>query len=163
MVNLQLKSINVTIPEGCNVIFGHTHFIKSIEDLYETLVESGIALKFGIAFCEASGQRLIRSDGNDSELTRHAEQEAMKIGAGHSFIIFIRGGFPISILNRVKMVSEVCTVYVATANPLEIVYADTSEGRAILGISDGMRPLGIETETDKSARKEFLRKIGYKR
>jgi adenosine/AMP kinase len=161
---MEIESVKVTIPEGCNVIIGHTHFIKSVEDLYETLVESGTALKFGIAFCEASAERLIRSDGNDPELIKHAQEEAMKVAAGHTFLIFLKAGFPINVLNRIKNVSEVCSVYTATANPVEIVYVDTpSGGRAILGLADGMKPAGIEKEEDKQKRKEFLRKIGYKR
>ncbi|MFH1394196.1 MAG: adenosine-specific kinase [Candidatus Micrarchaeota archaeon] len=160
---MELKSLAVEIPEGCNVIVGHTHFIKSVEDLYEALVESGTALKFGIAFCEASGEMLVRSDGNDEALVRHAEKEALKIGAGHSFIIFLRGGFPINVLNRVKNVSEVCRIFTATANPLEVIYVDAQSGRAILGVVDGGVPKAVETAEDKAKRKEFLRKIGYKR
>ncbi|HID72950.1 TPA: adenosine monophosphate-protein transferase [Candidatus Micrarchaeota archaeon] len=160
---MELKSLKVEIPEGCNVILGHTHFIKSVEDLYEALIESGTALKFGIGFCEASGDMLVRSDGNDEELVKHAEREALKVGAGHSFIIFLKGGFPINVLNRVKNVSEVCRVFTATANPLEVIYVDTESGRAILGVSDGGVPKEVETADHKAARKDFLRKIGYKR
>ena len=161
---MKLESVSVTIPEGCNVIIGHTHFIKSVEDLYEALVESGTALKFGIAFCEASQECLVRSDGNDEELTKHAEAEAMKIAAGHTFVIFLKEGYPINVLNRIKNVSEVCSVYTASANPVEIIYVDTpGGGRAILGLADGMKTAGIEKEEDKKKRKEFLRKIGYKR
>jgi adenosine/AMP kinase len=160
---MKLESVSVTIPEGCNVIIGHTHFIKSVEDLYESLVESGTALKFGIAFCEASQECLVRSDGNEEELIKHAENEALKIGAGHTFVIFLKEGYPVNVLNRIKNVSEVCSVYTATANPVEIVYVDTENGRAILGLADGMRPAGIEKEEDKKKRKELLRKIGYKR
>jgi len=160
---MKLESVSVSIPEGCNVIIGHTHFIKSVEDLYEALVESGTALKFGIAFCEASQECLVRSDGNDEELIKHAETEALKIGAGHTFVIFLKEGYPVNVLNRIKDVSEVCSVYTATANPVEIVYADTENGRAILGLADGMRSAGIEKEEDKKKRMEFLRKIGYKR
>ena len=160
---MKLESVSIIIPEGCNVIIGHTHFIKSVEDLYEALVESGTALKFGIAFCEASQECLVRSDGNDEELIKHAETEALKIGAGHTFVIFLKEGYPVNVLNRIKDVSEVCSVYTATANPVEIVYADTENGRAILGLADGMRSAGIEKEEDKKKRMEFLRKIGYKR
>ncbi len=160
---MELKTMQVHVPEGCNVIFGHSHFIKTVEDLYETLIESGSALHFGIAFCEASGDRLIRSDGNDQELVKHAEQEALKIAAGHSFIVFLRNGFPVSVLNRIKNVSEVCRIYAATANPLELVYVDTEGGRAILGVVDGSSSIGIESPQDKEKRKEFLRKIGYKK
>lgn len=160
---MELRTIDIEIPEGCNVIVGQTHFIKSIEDLYETLVESGTAIKFGIAFSEASGKRLVRSDGNDAELITHAEKEALKIGCGHSFIIFLRSGFPVNILNRIKNLSEVCTVYAATANPLQIIIAETEKGRGVLGVIDGQPPIEIEKEEDKQWRREFLRKIGYKR
>jgi len=161
---MKMETLSIGMPEGSNVILGHTHFIKSVEDLYETLVESGTALRFGIAFCEASGDRLVRSDGNDEELTRHAEAEAMRIAAGHTFIIFLRGGYPINVLNRIKDLSEVCSIYAATANPVEVIYADTpSGGRAILGLADGLKPVGIEKDEDRAARKEFLRRIGYKR
>ena len=160
---MELKAIDIEIPQDCNVILGQTHFIKSVEDLYETLAESGIALKFGIAFSEASGKRLIRSDGNDIELIAQAEKEAMKISCGNSFIIFVKSGFPINVLNRIKQVSEVCNIYAATANSLQLIIAETDKGRGILGIIDGETPLGIEREEDKYWRKEFLRKIGYKR
>lgn len=160
---MKLETVEITIPEGDNVIIGHSHFIKSVEDIYEALVESGTALRFGLAFCEASGDKLVRSDGNDEKLTERAEKEAMKIGAGHTFVIFLSGGYPINVLNRIKNVSEVCSVYTATANPVEIIYVDTHHGRAILGVADGMRPVGIEKKEDKEKRKEFLRKIGYKR
>lgn len=160
---MELKSLKVEIPEGCNVILGHSHFIKTIEDLYETLIESGTSLKFGIGFCEASGDLLVRSDGNDEELVKHAEKQALDIGAGHSFIIFIKNGFPINVLNRIKNLSEVCRIFTATANPLEVVYLQGNKGRAILGVIDGHSPKDIETSEDKVKRKEFLRKIGYKR
>lgn len=160
---MELKTVDIEIPQDCNVILGQSHFIKSIEDLYETLAESGTALKFGIAFSEASGKRLVRSDGNNSELIAHAEKECMKISCGHSFIIFLKSGFPINVLDRVKSVSEVCNVYAATANPLQVIIAETDKGRGILGAIDGQPPLGIEKEEDKQWRKELLRKIGYKR
>ena len=160
---VELKSVEIIVPEGCNVIIGQTHFIKSIEDMYETLVESGIALKFGIAFSEASGDRLVRTDGNDEALIEHAAKEAMKIGAGHTFVIFLKNGYPVNVLNRLKNLSEVCTIFSATANPLEIIIAETNNGRGILGVIDGQVPKGVETEKDKEKRKEFLRKIGYKR
>ncbi len=158
-----LKSVAVSIPEGCNVIVGQTHFIKSVEDMYETLAESGTALKFGLAFCEASGDSLVRSDGNDAELVRHAEKEALKIGAGHSFIVFLKNGYPVNVLNRLKNLSEVCTIHAATANPLELIIAETDSGRGILGVIDGGRPKGIEGPADKEKRRDLLRKIGYKR
>jgi len=160
---MELKSLKIETPEGANVILGHTHFIKSVEDLYEALIESGTSIKFGIGFCEASGDKLVRSDGNDEELVKHAEKEAMKISAGHTFIIFVKNGYPVNVLNRIKNVSEVCRIYTATANPLEVIYTETENGRAILGVVDGEKPVGIENEEHKKERTEFLRKIGYKR
>ncbi|MGB9719784.1 MAG: adenosine-specific kinase [Candidatus Anstonellales archaeon] len=160
---VEIKLVEVKIPEGCNVILGQSHFIKTVEDIYETIAESGMGIKFGIAFCESSGKKLIRSDGNNAELVKHAEKEAMKIGAGHSFIIFVKDGFPVNVLNRIKNVSEVCTIYAATANALQVIVAETKEGRGILGVVDGEKPAGIEKEEDKKERKEFLRKLGYKR
>lgn len=160
---MEIKSLKVNIPEGCNVILGHTHFIKSVEDLYEALAESGTALKFGIGFCEASQDRLVRSDGNDEGLIKHAEKEALNIAAGHTFIIFLKSGFPINVMNRIKNVSEVCRIYTATANPLEVIYTETEQGRAILGVVDGEKPAGVEKEEHKKERREFLRKINYKR
>jgi adenosine/AMP kinase len=160
---MELREVKVSLPDGCNVIVGHTHFIKSVEDIYEALAESGTALKFGLAFCEASGDSLVRSDGNDEELTRHAEREAMRIGAGHAFIVFLRNGYPVNVLNRLKNVSEVCGIYAATANPLTLIVAETKEGRGIMGVIDGGKPKGVETSQDREKRGEFLRKIGYKR
>lgn len=160
---MELKAVDVDIPKDCNVILGQTHFIKSIEDLYEALAEASPSLKFGIAFSEASGKRLVRVEGNDAELAALAAKESMKVGCGHSFIIFLRGGYPVNVLNRIKNVSEVCTIYAATANPLRVVVAETDKGRSILGVVDGQPPLGIESEEDKKERTEFLRKIGYKR
>jgi adenosine/AMP kinase len=160
---MELKVVDIEIPKDCNVIVGQTHFIKSVEDLYEALVESGIALKFGIAFSEASGKCLIRSDGNDEDLIAHAEKEALKIGCGHTFIIFLKSGYPINVLNRIKNVSEVCNIYAATANPLQIIIAETEKGRGILGVIDGSKPQGVESKEDKKWRNEFLRNLGYKR
>lgn len=161
---MEIKAIKIRMPKDCNVIIGQTHFIKSIEDIYETLAESGTALKFGVAFCEASGKRLIRSDGNDEELVKAAENEAMNIGAGHVFVVFLKNGYPINVLNRLKNVSEVCNIFAATANELEIIVAENERGaRGVLGVIDGDGPLGVEGEEDKKWRKDFLRKIGYKR
>jgi len=160
---MELKTVGIDIPEDCNVIIGHTHFIKSVDDLYEALVESGTSIKFGIAFCEASGERLVRSDGNDAELTKHAEKEALKISAGHTFIIFLKNGYPVNVLNRIKNVSEVCTIHAATANPVSAIITETSNGRGVVGVIDGATPIGIETEEDRKKRREFIRKIGYKR
>ncbi|MFP3950432.1 MAG: adenosine-specific kinase [Candidatus Micrarchaeia archaeon] len=160
---VEIKLVEVEIPEGCNVMVGQSHFIKTVEDIYETIAESGMSVKFGFAFCEASQKRLVRSDGNEAELIKHAEKEAMKLGAGHSFILFLKEGFPINIVNRVQEVSEVTTLYAATANPLKVVVAEDGEQRGILGVLDGMKPLGVEGKEDKEERKEFLRRIGYKR
>ena len=159
----KIKVVKVDVPADVNVIFGHSHFIKTVEDLYETLVTSSTSLKFGIAFSEASQKRLVRSDGNDAELIGIAEKAAFDIGCGHSFFIYLKDGFPINVLNQVKQVSEVCRVYCATANPLEVVVVQTGQGRGVLGVVDGESPQGIETEEDKTERKDFLEKIGYKR
>ncbi|NOZ81683.1 MAG: adenosine monophosphate-protein transferase [Candidatus Micrarchaeota archaeon] len=160
---MEIKTVKVKIPENCNVILGQSHFIKTVEDLYETLAESSPAIKFGLAFCEASGKRLIRSDGNDEELVRHAEKTAMDISAGHVFVIFLRDSYPINVLNRIKNVSEVCRIFCATANPLEVIVAETSQGRGVIGVVDGFTPKGVETEEDKKERNELLRKLAYKR
>ncbi|MDD2655421.1 MAG: adenosine-specific kinase [Candidatus ainarchaeum sp.] len=163
MTDVKLTLVDVEIPKDANVILGHSHFIKTAEDLYEALAESSPTLKFGLAFCEASGKRLIRSEGNDEGLRAHAEKEAQKIAAGHTFIIFVRDGYPVNVLNRIKGVSEVVGVFAATANPVQAVIAESAMGRGIMGVIDGERPLGVETEADKKDRKELLRKLGYKR
>ena len=160
---VELKVVEVEIPEGCNVIFGQSHFIKTVEDLYEALVESGTALKFGIAFCESSQKRLVRSDGNDEGLVKHAENEVQKVGCGHCFLIFLKEGYPVNVLKRVQNVSEVVTLFAATANPLKVVVAEEGGGRGVLGVIDGGKPLGIEGPEEKEERKTLLRKIGYKR
>jgi hypothetical protein len=138
------------------------HFIKTVEDLYEALVTSVPELKFGIGFCESSGSCLIRHEGNDEELRQLAKEKAFEITCGHSFIVFIKGAYPINVLDKIRKVPELCTIYAATSNPVEIVIAETEQGRGIIGIIDGLRSKGIETEEDIKARKEFLRKIGYK-
>ncbi|MGC8923957.1 MAG: adenosine-specific kinase [Candidatus Micrarchaeia archaeon] len=161
-MDVAISLVSVNIPDGCNVIIGHAHFIKTVEDLYEALIESAPSIQFGIAFCEASQKRLIRSEGNDPYLVEKACEEAMKIGAGHTFLIFLKNSYPVNVLNAVKNVSEVCRVYVATANPLQVVIAESEQGRGILGVIDGSSPLGIETEEDAEERYDFLRKIGYK-
>jgi adenosine/AMP kinase len=145
-----------------NFILGHSHFIKTVEDLYEAIVQTNPAMKFGIAFCEASGPTLVRYIGNDDALIQLAQKNAMAIGAGHAFLIFMDQGFPVNILNVVKNVPEVCRVFCATANPTEVIVAETEQGRAILGVVDGFRTKGIENDKDIVTRKEFLRKIGYK-
>ena len=159
---MELKTVKLDIPEETNCILGQTHFMKSIEDLYEALADSAPAMKFGIAFCEASGPCLIRTEGNDENLIQIAAQNAMKIGAGHSFVILMKNGYPINVLNRIKMVPEVCRIFCATANPVEVVVTTTEQGNGVLGVIDGFSPKGIESEQEKKERKEFLRKIGYK-
>ncbi len=159
---VKLETVKIEAREGVNVIIGTSHFIKTVEDLYEALVNSVPDIKFGLAFCEASGDRLVRYDGNDEELIELAKQKALEIGAGHSFIIFIKNAFPINVLDRIKAVPEVVNILAATGNPVEIIIAETEQGRAIIGIVDGQKPLGIEDENKIKERKEFLRKIGYK-
>jgi len=160
---MELKVVKIKLPEECNVILGTTHFIKTVEDLYETLVNSVPNIKFGLAFCESSGECLVRVDGTDEELKEAAAKNALNLGCGHSFLIFLRNAYPINVLNAIKRVPEVCTIYAATANPLEVIVAETDQGRGILGVVDGLRPKGIENEKGIRWRKEFLRKIGYKR
>jgi len=158
-----LKSVKLNVPEDSNIIIGQSHFIKTTEDIYEILITSVPGIKFGFAFCEASGPCLIRSEGNDPELIKLAEQNAYAIGCGHSFFIILKNAFPINVLNQIKLVSEVCSVFCATANPVEVVITETALGRGILGVIDGEKPKGIETEKDKQDRSNFLRKIGYKK
>ncbi len=159
---MNLLTIAIDKPEDMNCILGHSHFIKTVEDLYEAIVQTAPAMKFGLAFCEASGPSLVRWAGNDQRLTDLASKNALALGAGHSFLIFMEGGFPINILNTIKQVPEVCRVICATANPVEVVIAETDQGRAIIGVVDGVRTKGIEGEEDIRTRKAFLRKIGYK-
>mgnify|MGYP000412651796 CR=1 FL=1 len=159
---MEFKTVKIDVPEGCNIIIGQTHFIKTTEDLYEALVNTVPQIKFGIGFVEASGKCLIRHEGNDEELRKLAADTAYKIGAGHTFVIFLKNAYPINVLQRIKTVPEVCTIYCATANPVEVIIAETEQGRAIIGVIDGFKPKGIETEEDIKERREFLRKIGYK-
>lgn len=159
---MELKSVKLTIPDGSNLILGQTHFIKTIEDLYEVMVGTSPCVKFGIAFCEASGPCLIRLAGNDSELQKLAIENAKAIGAGHSFIILMREAYPINFLNAINQCPEVCTIYCATANPVEVIVAETSQGSGILGVIDGFSPKGVESAEDVKTRQEFLRTIGYK-
>ncbi|MDR3331404.1 MAG: adenosine-specific kinase [Synergistaceae bacterium] len=164
MSELKLSAEKMEIPEDCNIIVGQSHFIKTVEDLFEALVTSSTSLSFGIAFCEASIERLVRRDGNDQALVECAVRNALKIAAGHSFVIVIKNGYPINIMNRIKAVQEVCAVYAATANPLEILVAESENGRGIIGVIDGGTPLGVEDESGASWRKNLLRNvIGYKR
>lgn len=160
---MQIEVIKVQIPEGCNVIIGSSHFIKSVEDLYEAMTSSVPGGKFGIAFGEASGPCLVRHDGTDEELRNLASSTLLRLGCGHTFIIYMRGMYPINVLNAVKNVQEVCTIHAATANPLEIVVTETGQGRGIIGVIDGFKLKGIEKEEDIKKRIDFLRSIGYKR
>lgn len=159
---MELKTVKINKPDEINMIFGQTHFIKTVEDLYETLIGSMPGIEFGIAFCEASGACLVRSEGNNIELKKLAEENALNIGAGHTFIIFIKNAYPINILRQIKQVPEICNIYCATANPVEVIIAETDLGRGCLGVIDGARPNGIEKESDIKWRKDLLRKIGYK-
>jgi adenosine/AMP kinase len=159
---VELLLIPVEKPEELNVVVGQAHFIKTVEDVHEALVGTGPHLKFGLAFCEASGPCLVRHSGNDDELTRLAVRNALSIGAGHSFVVFLREGYPLNVLNALKSVPEVCTIYCATANPVEVVVAATDTGRGILGVVDGSSPSGVETEEDQAERRALLRAIGYK-
>jgi adenosine/AMP kinase len=159
---MELKRVRIDKPEDMNFILGHSHFIKTVEDLHEALVNTVPGIKFGLAFCEASMDRLVRSSGTDDELIELAVKNASAIGAGHSFIIFMRDSFPINILQTVKRVPEVCTVYCATANPTDVIIYETEDGNGIMGVVDGFKPLGVEGEEDVKKRKDFLRMIGYK-
>ena len=159
---MELTTVRIDKPEDVNLILGQSHFIKTVEDLYEALVGSSPGLKFGLAFNEASGPRLVRHAGNDDELVELADRAASAVGAGHAFVVFLREGFPINVLNAVKMVPEVCRIFCATANPVEVVIGQTDQGRAILGVVDGESPVGVEGEDDVRARQELLRRFGYK-
>ena len=159
---MELSTVKIEPPEGWNLIIGQSHFIKTVEDLYEVMVNASSTIKFGLAFCESSGPCLVRHVGNDKKLEEAAAEKAFQLAAGHSFIIFLKDAYPINILNAVKSVPEVCTIYCATANPVEIIIAETEQGRGILGVIDGLKSKGIEQEKDIEDRKKFLRKIGYK-
>ena len=159
---MDLQLVQIEKPEEMNFILGQSHFIKTVEDIHETLVQTVPGIQFGLAFCEASGPRLIRSSGTDGYLQKLAEENAQKIGAGHSFIIFLGNAFPINIIPVLRHVPEICSIFCATANPTQVVIAETEQGRGVLGVVDGMQPLGVEIDEDIRKRKEFLRKIGYK-
>lgn len=159
---LEFKTVQIKKPPEVNFILGQSHFIKTVEDLYEVLVASVPDIKFGLAFVESSGACKVRSEGNDEELKRLASENALEVGAGHSFIVFIRNAYPINVLNAIKAIPEVCRIYCASANSVEVVVAETKQGRGILGVVDGLRPQGIESIEDIAWRKEFLRKLGYK-
>ena len=159
---MELKTVSIEKPAEMNFILGQSHFIKTVEDLHEAIVQTVPQMRFGIAFCESSGPALVRSSGNDPRLIELAQKNALALSCGHAFVIFMEGGFPINILNTVKSVPEVCRVFCATANPVEVIVAETEQGRGILGVIDGIKSRGVETEADVQVRKEFLRRIGYK-
>jgi len=161
-MDVAISLVSIDLPQDCNVILGHAHFIKTIEDLYEVLAEAAPNIKFGVAFCEASGPRKVRIEGNDEYLMEKAGEEIMKISAGHTFLILMKNAYPVNVLNAIKNVSEVCRVYAATANPLQVIIAESEQGRGVLGVIDGSTSLGIEDEQEKADRYDFLRKIGYK-
>jgi adenosine/AMP kinase len=160
---MQTITVKLELPEGINLILGQAHFIKTVEDIYETLTSSSPSIKFGVAFCESSGPALIRYDSNDKKLEEIAVQFAQKLSAGHVFVVLLANAYPINVLNRLKAVEEVVNIYCATANPVEVILAETDQGRGILGIVDGLKTRGIEGEKEKNERREFLHKIGYKR
>lgn len=159
---METKIVKINKPEDVNIILGQSHFIKTVEDIYEAMVGASITIKFGIGFCESSGACLVRCEGNDEELKKIAVDNALAIGAGHCFVITLRQGFPVNILNALKAVPEVCNIYAASANPLEVVVVETESGRGILGVIDGAKPKGVEAKDGIQWRKDFLRKIGYK-
>ncbi len=159
---MEFQTVKVEPPKDCNLILGMAHFIKTAEDLYEALVNSVPNIKFGLGFCESSGPCLVRHEGNDEELRRLAAEKAFEIGCGHSFLIYIKNAYPLNVLDKVKKVPEVCTIYAATANPLEVLIVETAQGRGIMGVVDGLKSKGIEAEKEIAERRQFLRKIGYK-
>ncbi|NIS61481.1 MAG: hypothetical protein GTO13_12500 [Proteobacteria bacterium] len=159
---MELKTVKLEIPEGYNIILGQTHFIKTVEDLYEIMASTVPNAKFGIAFCEASGACLLRIEGNDEDLKKMAETMGMEVRAGHTFVVVMRDAFPINVLNAIKMCQEVCSIYCATANPVEVIIAETDQGRGIMGIIDGSPPNGVEEEDGVAWRKDLLRKFKYK-
>lgn len=160
---LNLETVRFELPEGANLVIGQSHFIKTAEDVYEALVNTVPGIKFGVAFCEASGPCLIRAEGNDDELVEAAIRNAQNIGAGHSFVVLMKNAFPINVLGRIKDVPEVCTIFCASANPVEVLVAQSAQGRGIAGVIDGNSPKGCEAAEDRAARHSFLRKIGYKK
>ncbi len=159
---MEVKVVAIEKPEDVNFILGQSHFIKTIEDLHEAIVQTVPQMKFGIAFCESSGPALIRFSGNDDELISLAKKNALKLSAGHVFAVFMRDGFPVNILNSIKSIPEVVNIYCATGNPVQVIVAENEQGRGILGVIDGVKSKGIETDDDKKVRHDFLRKIGYK-
>jgi adenosine/AMP kinase len=159
---MELKTVRIEKPESTNFILGQSHFIKTVEDIHEAIVQTSSQMKFGLGFCESSGPALVRFTGNDPALMELAKRNAIALSCGHCFILFMENGFPVNILNTIKNVPEVCNIYCATANPVEVIIAETDQGRGILGVIDGVKSKGIEAETDIKARKDFLRMIGYK-
>ncbi|MBN2857164.1 MAG: adenosine-specific kinase [Candidatus Delongbacteria bacterium] len=159
---MDITTVKLDFPEDANIILGQSHFIKTVEDIYEALVNTVPGIKFGIGFCEASGKCLVRFDGNDNDLSKLASENALRLSCGHSFIIIMKNAFPINVLQRIKDVPEVCGIFCATANPVEVLVAQTDQGRGIIGVIDGSKQTGIEGDEDKVWRKEFLRKINYK-
>lgn len=160
---MQITAVSLVFPTDCNIVVGQSHFIKTIEDLYEIVVTGVPQARFGVAFCEASGPCLIRRDGNEPELIEAAVAQAQAVGAGHTFFLVLRNAYPINVLPAIKACPEVCHVFCATANPVQVLVATTEQGRGVVGVVDGSSPKGIESESDQSARREFLRTIGYKR
>lgn len=159
---MELRVVPVENPDGLNVILGQSHFIKTVEDMHEALVGTSPHTRFGLAFCEASGPRLVRRSGNDDGLVELATKNALSIGAGHCFAVFLKEAFPLNVLNAIKQVPEVCRIFCATANPLSVIVGEEGDGRAVLGVIDGASPLGVETEDDVAERKHLLRVFGYK-
>jgi adenosine/AMP kinase len=159
---LKIDIVDIKVPEGCNIIFGITHFIKTVEDVYEAIVNSVPGAKFGIAFAEASGPCLIRHEGTDEELRRLAAETLLRIGCGHTFLIIMRNMYPINVMEKIKLVPEVCTILAATANPLQVVVVETEQGRGVMAVIDGYKSKGVEGEKDIEERRKFLRRIGYK-
>ncbi len=159
---LDFKTVKIEVPKECNVILGMAHFIKTVEDLYEALVNAVPRIEFGLGFCESSGPCLVRHEGNDEGLREMAAKKAYELACGHSFIIFLKNAYPLNVLDKIKNVPEVCTIYAATANPLQVIIAETGQGRGLMGVIDGSKSRGIEDKRDVKERKEFLRKIGYK-
>ncbi len=162
VIQVEFSIVEIEKPEDCNVILGTAHFIKTVEDLYEALITSAPNIKFGIGFCESSGPCLVRKEGNDEELKELAAKNALKLACGHAFLILIKNAYPINVMDKIKNVMEVCTIYAATANPLQVIVVETEQGRGIIGVVDGYKSKGVENEENIKKRKEFLRNIGYK-